>query len=147
MNWDPLGEAGGINLYGFVSNDPVNFVDPWGLWQGTAEIGASPSGLEAVRDSVSIAVYNIVNDPHPGARADTVMNIAGTITMAGAIGSAGMVKYGATALPHLANIAGGTMPYLPPEGYGMYVALGIAGYKWGQELWDWLEGQWENNCP
>jgi RHS repeat-associated protein len=31
MNRDPLGEAGGINLYGFVNNDPVNWVDPWGL--------------------------------------------------------------------------------------------------------------------
>jgi len=31
MNRDPLGEAGGINLYGFVQNDPVNFIDPSGL--------------------------------------------------------------------------------------------------------------------
>ena len=31
INQDPLGEAGGINLYGFVGNDPVNFVDRWGL--------------------------------------------------------------------------------------------------------------------
>jgi RHS repeat-associated protein len=39
MNRDPLGEAGGINLYGFVGNNPVNFVDPWGLWtwQGEAK--------------------------------------------------------------------------------------------------------------
>lgn len=28
---DPIGEAGGINLYGFVGNDPVNRVDPHGL--------------------------------------------------------------------------------------------------------------------
>jgi RHS repeat-associated protein len=27
---DPLGEAGGINLYGFVGNDPLMFVDPLG---------------------------------------------------------------------------------------------------------------------
>jgi hypothetical protein len=27
---DPLGEAGGINLYAFVGNNPVNWVDPWG---------------------------------------------------------------------------------------------------------------------
>ncbi len=32
---DPLGELGGINLYGFVGNNPVNWVDPYGeypLW-------------------------------------------------------------------------------------------------------------------
>jgi hypothetical protein len=31
LNRDPIGEAGGINLYGFVANNPVNFVDPHGL--------------------------------------------------------------------------------------------------------------------
>jgi RHS repeat-associated protein len=31
INRDPLGEEGGINLYAFVENDPVNWVDPWGL--------------------------------------------------------------------------------------------------------------------
>jgi RHS repeat-associated protein len=31
LNRDPIGEWGGINLYGFVGNNPVNFVDPFGL--------------------------------------------------------------------------------------------------------------------
>jgi len=31
LNRDPIGEAGGANLYGFVGNDPVDWIDPLGL--------------------------------------------------------------------------------------------------------------------
>ncbi len=28
---DPIGEDGGFNLYGFIGNDPMGMLDPWGL--------------------------------------------------------------------------------------------------------------------
>ena len=40
LSADPLGEAGGLNLYGYVLGDPINGWDPYGLefwaWNGTA---------------------------------------------------------------------------------------------------------------
>ena len=31
LNQDPLGELGGLNLYGYVHDNPINFFDPFGL--------------------------------------------------------------------------------------------------------------------
>ncbi len=43
LNRDPIAEEGGLNLYAFVANDPMNSMDPWGLeeWLWPNENGAS----------------------------------------------------------------------------------------------------------
>jgi len=51
MNEDPIGIAGGLNFYGFVGNDPINYNDPLGLktgdsWDVTTYIWPSLAELE-----------------------------------------------------------------------------------------------------
>ena len=44
---DPIGIAGGLNLYGYANGDPVNFSDPFGLCpeEKRDEDGRCPGGL------------------------------------------------------------------------------------------------------
>jgi hypothetical protein len=50
---DPILFAGGdSNLYGYVQNDPVNWIDPWGL-EGTAvAIGVGAAGKSGVGTAI-----------------------------------------------------------------------------------------------
>jgi RHS repeat-associated protein len=49
LSRDPIGEAGGVNLYGFVGNDPVNGVDSLGL--AGYFFGGTGNSLEPGRES------------------------------------------------------------------------------------------------
>ncbi len=48
LSSDPLEERGGINLYGYVGNDPVNWTDPTGLGKLGYAIRAAKGGWKAV---------------------------------------------------------------------------------------------------
>jgi RHS repeat-associated protein len=52
LSRDPIGERGGINLYGYVANDPVNKIDPKGLsaWNPFDWVNAIQDGLEDIND-------------------------------------------------------------------------------------------------
>lgn len=59
INRDPIGEDGGINLYDYVENDPVDAYDPFGewlwFWQRTVSVtGGTPQERRAVRRQVPV---------------------------------------------------------------------------------------------
>ena len=51
LNADPIGTNGGTNLYSYVGNNPIGFVDPFGLF--TTSIGAQASSAVGLQGSVS----------------------------------------------------------------------------------------------
>jgi len=81
---DPLGEIGGLNLYGFVLNDPVSFHDPLGLelgdwwdarsyWNSGFLIGVGVGGK-----NIGLATWGLVRSPYD--LMNTVGTMAGTLS-------------------------------------------------------------------
>ncbi len=56
INQDPIGEAGGVNLHGFVGNDGINFYDSDGLAAGNSSrpsARTSPSGRPGIEGEIT----------------------------------------------------------------------------------------------
>jgi len=71
VNRDPIGEQGGVNLYGFVSNNPVNATDPLGLHQWIeGPSGSEPTAHQSFNvgdPSGQYSSYSFGTDPlYPG---------------------------------------------------------------------------------
>ena len=47
INRDPIGELGGLNLYGYVGNNPISYVDPFGLDKIVVYRGGIPIVLDS----------------------------------------------------------------------------------------------------
>ncbi len=78
LSRDPIGERGGINLYGFVHNNPLRYVDPFGLKkflciycnvcrpQGAGFTDGHSALILIDTDTPSSTTYGLWPDKHPG---------------------------------------------------------------------------------
>ena len=56
LSRDPLGEEGGLNLYVFVQNNPLNYFDPYGLFQNP---NINPQDVKVVLEGGQVVVIAI----------------------------------------------------------------------------------------
>jgi RHS repeat-associated protein len=66
LNRDPIEERGGINLYGFVGNDPTNYVDPEGefAWVPIIKFCLAALGAEKAAEWAAELVYSASSTQH-----------------------------------------------------------------------------------
>lgn len=86
INRDPLGESGGTNLYAFVGNDPVNFIDAFGLAKTAPKLGNYHCSTKAGKMDPNCKdpdeespVFNLL--PHPVYTSSPAVGNAGGITV------------------------------------------------------------------
>ncbi|MBW8852624.1 MAG: RHS repeat-associated core domain-containing protein [Xanthomonadales bacterium] len=107
---DPIGMAGGVNTYAYVSGDPVNSFDPLGLESWQYSNGITPNN-KGISDCEAEAVSDLaINVTEAGAIVDALMDIFGVdIDVVGGLdvsfGNYGEVDAPAAALGHAGDIA------------------------------------------
>jgi RHS repeat-associated protein len=125
LNRDPIGEAGGINLYGFCGNNGVCYIDPWGfIWYD--DLG------NWVQNNVAQS-QNFVNNNLPpalAAAADTVLDLGGGLgEYPQTLGHLGEGTGTYSADPSLANLAGVAQDLSTAAGTAAMGMSGLPGAK------------------
>jgi len=121
LNQDPIGEAGGLNLYGYVYNNPISLIDPLGLVDPvTGTIIGVGTSLETGGGVATAATVTVGGTATTVTVAGTGATVTGTgvasvagvgigtvaVGVGGAVVVGGAIGYGASQLP---VVGGGTV--------------------------------------
>ena len=56
LNRDPISEEGGMNLYGFISNNLISIIDLLGLEECEAGKVKDPAGMKTCKDTANLKI-------------------------------------------------------------------------------------------
>ena len=90
---DPIGVAGGMNLYGFANGDPVNFSDPFGLLECSREKPKDCTLLDVLRNvlaGIGATAGGDITDRGPGFRTGVALGLITTGSATGGLRRAGI---------------------------------------------------------
>ncbi|MES2147488.1 MAG: RHS repeat-associated core domain-containing protein, partial [Pseudomonadota bacterium] len=82
---DPIGQAGGTNLYAYVRNDPVNLVDPLGFDETIACIGQQTCGAGNAPPCIVICPVGGIIIEVPGLQLPDPSNVSNSYSLPGEI--------------------------------------------------------------
>jgi len=74
---DPIGLAGGLNLYGFAGGDPVNFSDPFGLCAAQSDTLETVNVRQCSTENPSVAQRQMCVDRSESGSVQEIFNLAG----------------------------------------------------------------------